>query len=221
MSDIIGIGSSAWKSLITAARLNLSAACMSTRSDDPDGQSLVKNLEASGVDTSDLLVKTGCASGDVPEPHPSEIDLAKIKDAKVLYLDGSFFDAAIHAARYAHLCGVRICLNTADPYDGIERLLPFVNDLIVTESFALTISGCGDLSEAAETLMAQYRPNLVVVLKDEGGALLAQYGQPVLSCPSSGRTDREAFGGTFAAFALLETTDALTRTRRALAAAAQ
>ena len=134
--------------LVAASRLGVSAEYLGTMGDDAYGQFMLKDFKKYGVQTDKVIVKERCESfhsfvllntsastrtcvwnrGTVPSPMPVEISLEEIARAKVLHLDGHHLDAAIHAARFAHINGVKVSLDAGGVYpvlNGCCRLSIF------------------------------------------------------------------------------------------------
>lgn len=194
-------GSGACATALTAAcRLGESATYFGTAGDDFCGRFMLKDFSKYGVDTHNVVIKAGCDSarsvtlldsesktlttvyseGSAPALTPAELNLSAINKAKVLMLDGHHFDPSIHAARYAHLHGLKVSLQIDVLYPGIERLLPFVNFLIASEEFALKLTAQSDAETAASMLMAQYRPELVILTQGAKGGFTVRYKQPIV-----------------------------------------
>jgi len=160
--------------------------------DDSFGAHMLDELKCYGVDTSHIRLQKGKTSthavvllntrtgsrtcvwskGTIDALSPDDVDEAVIRQARVLHLDGHHLEAAIYAAKIAREHGVVVSLDAGSKYPGIERLLPLVDFLIPSESFALTFTGETEPEAAARKLFELYRPQILVVTQGERGGFI-------------------------------------------------
>lgn len=106
--------------------------------------------------------------GTVPD-EPNNLRLSAIDYADVLHLDGNYLECAITAAKYAKQRGVKVSLDAGGLYNGIERLLPFVDLLIPSAEFALGLTGETQIEGAMRVLHERYSPEILVVTDGSNG----------------------------------------------------
>ena len=106
--------------------------------------------------------------GTVPD-SPEKICMSQIDGASILHLDGNYLECAIAAARYAKERGVKVSLDAGGLYEGIARLLPYVDLLIPSAEFAMGITGEKDIPGAMAKLFASYGPEVLVVTDGASG----------------------------------------------------
>jgi sugar/nucleoside kinase (ribokinase family) len=101
--------------------------------------------------------------------EPDNLKLDTLNDANVLHLDGNYLECAIVAAKYARDNGVKVSLDAGGLYQGIERLLPYVDILIPSAEFALGITNQKDIPLAMAVLFEKYNPEILVVTDGKNG----------------------------------------------------
>jgi ribokinase len=119
-----------------------------------------------------------------------------ISQADILHLDGLQQEAAIDAAKLARDKGVTTVLDSGTWRPGIDRLLPLIDHLVVSENFAHTIIAGDDLPLAME-LMLQYGADAVTVTRgvrgsyslERSGAAFHQSAFPVQAVDTTGCGD--------------------------------
>ena len=149
--------------LVTLARLGVSVAMVGAVGDDNFGQQIEDGLIAEGVDCTFLTKEPDCDSQTAfivvdGEGHrnifwhrgsavPDVSDLYETllsRAVKVLHLDGLHLMPAITAAKIARSLDVVTILDAGTMRPGLERLLPLIDHLVVSENFARQISGRDD-----------------------------------------------------------------------------
>ena len=116
--------------------------------------------------------------GSVPD-EPKNLKLTAIDDADILHLDGNYLECAITAAKYAKERGVKVSLDAGGLYQGIERLLPYVDILIPSAEFALGFTKQDTVANAMRALNERYSPEILVVTDGSNGGYFWQNGQAV------------------------------------------
>lgn len=113
--------------------------------------------------------------GTVPD-NPKNVCFNAIDDASVLHLDGNYLESAIAAAKYAKEKGVKVSLDAGGLYQGIEKLLPYVDILIPSAEFAKGITGKTTIPEAMSVLAEKYKPEILVVTDGSNGGYYWESG---------------------------------------------
>jgi sulfofructose kinase len=175
--------------LAALARLGLSAGYVGLLGDDAEGRWLREEFVKGGIDVARLrlradvgtnicllLVDQATARRAIlchQRVQPSaltldEADRDYVQAARVLHLDGQFMPAAIQAARWAREAHVTVCFDGNHPRAGLGELLPFVDWLVVAETFPRTYTGNPNPREAAEELLDLGAEVLVVTQGSRG-----------------------------------------------------
>lgn len=201
--------------LVTLARLGVPVAMIGRTGDDAFGGWIRQGLLDEGVDCRGLGVDPGRTSqvafigvdaeghrnifwhrGSARPADLSPIDLSQIAAAKFLHLDGLHQEAAIAAARIAREHGVVTVLDAGTRRPGIERLLPLVDHLVVSERFARQTVQGGDPADALEPLLETGAAAVTVTLGRHGsltrrhsGDAFAQPAFPVEAVDTTGCGD--------------------------------
>ncbi len=185
--------------LVAMSKLGVKSAYMGALGDDMYGDHIRGAFDKYGVDRSKVrtvpdvqsfhsvvLINTANSTrtcvwnrGTLTPPVASDVDLAMLKQAKFLHLDGHQLDCAVYAAEKAREFGVTVSLDAGGVYPGIERLLPFVDVLIPSEEFALKITGCDRAEAAASALWDKYHPQTLIITQGSRGGFIWEDGNPV------------------------------------------
>jgi sulfofructose kinase len=149
--------------LVTLARLGVATAMVGAIGDDEFGQHIRRELEAEQVDCTHLRKILGASSqiafiavddcghrnifwyrGTACPELPESPLLFLPPSVEVLHLDGLHLDAALAAARLARSRGIVTVLDGGTLRTGMERLLPLIDHLVVSEKFARQYSSSSD-----------------------------------------------------------------------------
>ncbi len=210
--------------LVAAQKLGVQSAYIGQLADDSGGRYLLADFERYGVDTAHIERKEGYRSfssvlwlaadtatrtcvfdkGNLPPLSLNESQLAAIRAADLLMVDGNEMDAAVQAATVARASGTKVLYDCGGLYDGVERLLALTDLMIPSEEFALGHTGCATADDAARALYERYHPEIVVITRGKHGGVLYD-GTTLISYPiypvevvdSNGSGD--VFHGAFAA----------------------
>lgn len=210
--------------LVAAQKLGENTAYIGVLSDDNGGKFLKDDFEKYGVETNLIDVKSGyrsfasvlwlCADsttrtcvfdkGDLPPLELNDAQIAAVKDAELLMVDGNEMDAAVQAAKIARENGTKVLYDCGGLYDGVERLLALTDIMIPSEEFSLGHTGCATAEEAAKKLYETYNPEVVVITQGKKGGIIYD-GKEIVAYPiypavvvdSNGSGD--VFHGAFAA----------------------
>lgn len=114
--------------------------------------------------------------GSVPD-EPKYLNLCAIDNANVLHLDGNYLQCAITASKRAKEKGVKVSLDAGGLYEGIEKLLPYIDILIPSKEFALGFTKEKDVLSAIEKLHQDYSPEILVVTDGSNGGYYYENGK--------------------------------------------
>jgi len=196
-------GGPAANSTAGAASLGLSAAFVGTVGDDADGDMILRDFRAQGVDTSMVKVRPGATSAiaylwieektgnrscawtreGLDELTADEINPEVIASAKILHVDGHNAAGAIAAAKVAREAGVLVNYDAGTHRDGMEDLLGLANLMICSEEFILKLTGLKDAEEAVRQVWAKYRPKVCGATMGVRGSM-AFDGKDFVRCPA-------------------------------------
>ena len=196
-------GGPAANSTAGAASLGLSAAFVGTVGDDADGDMILRDFRAQGVDTSMVKVRPGATSAiaylwieektgnrscawtreGLDELTADEINPEAIASAKVLHVDGHNAAGAIAAAKVAREAGVLVNYDAGTHRDGMEELLGLADLMICSEEFILKLTGLKDAEEAVRQVWAKYRPKVCGATMGVRGSM-AFNGTEFVRCPA-------------------------------------
>ena len=196
-------GGPAANSTAGAASLGKSAAFVGTVGDDADGDMILRDFRAQGVDTSMGKVRPGATSAiaylwieektgnrscawtreGLDELTADEINPEAIASAKVLHVDGHNAAGAIEAAKVAREAGVLVNYDAGTHRDGMEELLGLADLMICSEEFILKLTGLQDAEEAVRQVWAKYRPKVCGATMGVRGSM-AFDGTEFVRCPA-------------------------------------
>ena len=217
----MGQGGGPCATALAASRLGAKTAYIGIMGDDAAGSFMKQDLERYGVDTGLVQVKSGYLSymsfillneetgsrtciwskGDIPALILCGRDIETIQNARVLHLDGNHLDAAIQGAIAAKQAGVKVSMDAGGNYQGVGRLLPYVDYLIPSEEFVCQFTGINDVEKAAERLYREYMPEVFIITQGSRGGFIYDgsiHRYPVFPVPvldSNGAGD--VFHGAF------------------------
>ena len=209
-----GCGGPAATAIVTLSRLGVGTSFIGAVGDDRFGAEIVGFLETEKVDISFLRSIPGCMSqvafiavassgsrtifwhpGTAPSPEPFEIDLSPFTGARVLHLDGLKIEASIAAALQAKSMGMTVVLDAGTFREGTNRLLPLVDILIASESFAVPLVGNTSDAEAIKALAAFGAARVVITqgaagsIGFDGGEIIRQPAFHVKTVDTTGAGD--------------------------------
>ena len=196
-------GGPAANSTAGAASLGKSAAFVGTVGDDADGDMILRDFHAQGVDTSMVKVRPGATRAiaypwieektgnrscawtreGLDELTADEINPEAIAAAKILHVDGHNAAGAIAAAKVAREAGVLVNYDAGTHRDGMEELLGLADLMICSEEFILKLTGLKDAEEAVRQVWAKYRPKVCGATMGVRGSM-AFDGKDFVRCPA-------------------------------------
>lgn len=209
--------------LVTMSGLGIRSVFLGALPDNEDGRFLRDELIRYGVDVSDVKLIEGkhaftsyillskasgsrtCVfeRGDIPD-DPGIPDFSAIDCADMLHLDGNFLNCALKAAELAKKKGVKVSLDAGSVYDGMEKLLPYIDILIASEKFALEFTGETSVKAAVTALHDRYNPEILAVTQGKKGGkyfedgIIKDYAGYAVDCHDSNGAG-DAFHGAFLA----------------------
>ncbi len=210
--------------LVAAQKLGEQTGYIGQLADDNSGTFLKNDFEKYGVDTKNVIVKSGyrsftsvlwlCADttsrtcvfdrGNLPKLTLNDAQKQAIIDAEILMVDGNELEAAIEAAKIARENNTKVLYDCGGLYNGVEELLRLSDIMIPSEEFALGHTGCQTAEDAAIMLYQKYKPEVVVITQGKRGGLIYDGGNiicypiyPAEVVDSNGSGD--VFHGAFAA----------------------
>jgi sulfofructose kinase len=160
--------------LVAATRLGLRTGYLGVFGDDEAGARLKIMFEAEGVDVSQLRIAPGCRSQvcmvlvesgtgrrsilchrpTYPPLLLDDADRACVQTARALHLDAHHMGAAIRAAGWAREKGIPVFLDANRPRPGLDELIPLVDYLVTSATFASAYTGDPDRLSAQLALLA-------------------------------------------------------------------
>lgn len=220
--ELLSPGGQVATATVACAKLGLRARYIGTLGDDIRGDIQRKSLEGTGVDTSRLLVRSGCpnqtayilideSSGertvlwqrpDRLRLDPSEIREEDVAAAKLLHIDGYDVDAAAHVARLARKHGVKVSLDVDTIYPGFESVLQHVDYLVASSSWPAKWTGEPDPFIALRYLQREYKFPITAMTLGHFGSLALENGawaySPAFEVPCTDTTGAgDVFHGAF------------------------
>ena len=181
--------------LVTAQKLGVTTEFWGRLGDDEVGHTVLKELKASNVNTSQVHVvpqgKTGVCfvmvkadSGErafVVSPQKNlyvdlkNLSLDRIRKAKVLLIDATWAEAAQQAAHFARSHSIPVVADVHDPGQQSLDLLGLSDYAIIPRKLANVLSSSkGDYSQALHELKTRGAKVPIVTLGAEGCAYLYQ-----------------------------------------------
>ena len=188
--------------LVTLARLGVPVALVGAVGDDAFGRQIRQGLEDEGVDCRYLLQSPeassqvafvsvdaeghrnifwhrGTAHLAVPESFPTVLS----SSARILHLDGLHLGPAIAAAKVARSKNIVTLLDAGTLRPGIEKLLPLIDHLVVSEKFARQASNYDD-PEAALKHLSGYGAATITITYGSSGSLSMDVGGQTFRQPA-------------------------------------
>jgi len=183
-------GGPAATAAVTLCRLGMKTAYSGIVADDDFGSAMLELLRKEGVDTSSVIVEAGASSqfafimvdrktgrrtilwtrGTLPFITPEQVDEELILSAKGLLVDTLEPKAAAYAASVARGADIPVVIDAGTLREGVEKILPFCDYIVASETFASQISEGGTTGEALERIY-RYGPRAAVVTLGEKGCV--------------------------------------------------
>ena len=203
LSHAVVGGGPAGNAAAGATALGMKAAFCGTVGDDADGRMILDEFVREGVDTSMIKVRKGAMSAiaylwieektgnrscvwgreGLTELEADEIDLDRVRAAKILHVDGHNPKAAIAAAKAAKEAGVLVNYDAGTHRDGMEELLPLADILICSEELILKLTGLADAEKAVRQVYAKCGPKVCGATMGVRGSMCFD-GKDLVKCPA-------------------------------------
>ncbi|XP_042514836.1 ribokinase-like isoform X2 [Macadamia integrifolia] len=179
-------GGNAANALTCAARLGLSPRLISKIADDTQGRAVLEELKAEGVDTSYILVSKGgnspftyvivdtqtktrtCIfSPGNPPMVPDDLSLASLSsaldEARFVYFDGRFPEAALIVAQEATRRKIPILIDAERPREGLDDILCLADYIVCTAKFPQAWTKAPSIPSALVSILLRL-PNVKFVI---------------------------------------------------------
>ena len=196
-SEMFSPGGQVATAIVTCAKLGLRAKYIGTIGDDQRGNIQRQSLEGTGVDTTGVIVREGCANQTAyiiidkstgertvlwqrPEClrlAPRDVNPEDIRSARMLHIDGYDTDAAAFAALVAHENRIPVSLDVDTVYPDFERVLRNVDYLIAGSNWPLKWTGESEPFRALAQLEREYRCRVTGMTLGREGALVIENGR--------------------------------------------
>ena len=188
--------------LVTLARLGVKTAFVGAIGDDDFGQQIRQGLDAELIDCTYLRIEPETSSqvafvvvdgqghrnifwhrGGAQPELPETMSQLLAAPVRVLHLDGLHLEPAIAAAELARTAHVATVLDAGTLRPGLEKLLPLIDHLVVSENFAHQLAGCHDPQLVMQSLMS-FDAKAVVVTCGKAGSYSSEPGGEVMHHPA-------------------------------------
>jgi len=173
--------------LVTLARLGVPVAIVGAVGDDEFGRQIHQGLVDERVDCTYLVQSSGASSqvafisvdddgrrnifwhrGTATLSVPKSFQTLLSDSVRILHLDGLHFEPVITAAEMARSLNVVTVLDAGTFRPGMEKLLPLIDHLVVSEKFARQVN---DDPEVALKQLADYRAEAITITLGNAGSL--------------------------------------------------
>lgn len=213
-------GGSAMTALVTLAKLGIKTKALTVVGDDTLGTMIIEDLSRHHVDTGYIIKqKRGISSlSSVVIANKSrtiighydlenKLKLSKIKsvfwqNTQLLHLDGHHSQAAIVAARKVKKFGGLVSVDGGHASPDIEKLLPWSDIMIMSETFIVEQSNKSSLATQIKKLHQKYHPKVLIITRGEKGVWYWDRNKvnklPAFSVPTQDTTGAgDVFHGAF------------------------
>jgi ribokinase len=169
---------------------------------DPEGKIVAAEMARFGVDTSGMIFDSYSRTprafiwvdyhsgartvvldrteiADIRRGEPEELKPELLQSCRYLHLDGREAKISYHAAKLARDSGAEIMLDAGSPRDHITELLPLVDHLVVSRTFAESFTDEDEPGKACMKLAAMGFKTVAVTLGKYGCVYAAEgdFGQ--------------------------------------------
>ena len=209
-------GGPASTALVTLSRLHIPTSFLGSISDDLFGVEIIKNLKKENVDVSRLKMTPGHTSqfafisitkktgnraifwhrGSVPHLNKADVDMREFPNAQILHVDGLMAEASVEAARQAKAAGITVVMDGGTMREDTKDLIPLVDILIASETFAAPLVGSKASHETALRALRNLGPPQVVITLGAKGSIalnnketVRQEAFPVTAADTTGAGD--------------------------------
>jgi sulfofructose kinase len=211
ISTVIQGGGPVATAMVAVSRLGQSAAMIDSVGDDWAGKFVLQDFQNNGlgIETieshhghttaiSNILVSANTGEraimflpGSAPEPSFSETQKKAIRSAKILHINGRYWNACMQAVDLAKEYGILVSFDGgADRFKPEMRtLVPLTEICIVAGDFAEKYTGESEPSQSARSLLEE-GPKIAIVTDGANGSWVctkegASFHQPAFLFPST------------------------------------
>ena len=170
------------------------AAFIGKAGQDPEGETIRAEMNRFGVDTSGMVFdpysrtprafiwvdyRDGARTvvldrTEIADLGPDETDAKILRSCRYLLIDGRETAAAFHAAKIARDAGAEVVLDVGSPRENIDELLPLVDHLVVSRTFAEKYTGEAEPGQAVMKLLKKGFDTVVVTLGRHGSVFATE-----------------------------------------------
>ncbi len=189
--EILSPGGQVATTVVACSRLGLQAKYVGTIGDDARGQIQQESLRGTGVDTSAVIIRSGCPNQTAYilidqrtgertvlwqrdkclRLRPEELSADDIVNARLLHIDGCDIEAAAFAASIARQAGVLVSLDVDTVYPGFEVVLQNVDYLVAGNGWPERWTGESDPFAALSKLKNEFSFTVAATTLGTHGAL--------------------------------------------------
>lgn len=182
--------------LCTISHFGEKAAFIGKCGNDTEGKIIVTELDHFGVDTKGMILDTysrtprafiWVESGtgartvvldrtEIENLAVKELDAKLLSSCRYLLIDGRESTASIEAAKTAKSNGAEVILDAGSPRENINELLPLVDHIVVSTTFAELFTDEQDPGKAAMKLLGLGFKSVVITLGHDGAIYAAEGG---------------------------------------------
>ncbi|KAL5538882.1 hypothetical protein UlMin_043125 [Ulmus minor] len=193
-------GGNAGNALTCAARLGLNPRMIAKVSDDPQGKSILEELEADGVDTSSIVVSKGGKStfsycivdeqtktrtsiytpsdpSMIPDDLSQSSLLSTLSGARFVYFDGVSheIETALVVAEEVARKNIPIVIEAERVKDGLDGLLELAAYVVCSARFPLPWTGAPSLPSALVSILLRLpKLKFAIVTLGEDGCIMVE-----------------------------------------------
>ncbi len=195
--EIKSPGGQVASAMVACVKLGLRTKYIGSVGDDEGGRILMRSLEGSGIDISDVQLRSDCPNQsayiiidqttgertilwqrpDCLRIVPEQIAAEQITCAKLLHIDGHDTAAVEHAARIARENDIPVTVDVDTIYRGFDRVLPYVDYLIGSTNFPVEWTSQRDPFLALELIQKEYDMRVAAMTLGPYGALALADGR--------------------------------------------
>lgn len=195
--EILSPGGQVASAMVACARLGLRSKYIGSVGDDWRGQVQRESLEGTGVDTSGLIVRTGCPNqtayilidqrtgertvlwhrAECLSLKPEDLVAEDFNNARMLHLDGCDTEAATYAASMARKAGIPVSVDVDTVYPGFEEVLKNTTHLVASSVWPGRWLREKDQFVALKRLQREFRLTVAAMTLGDYGSLALAGGE--------------------------------------------
>lgn len=194
--EMISPGGQVATAMVACARLGLRTKYIGSVGDDEKGRIQMESLSGTGIDISDIIIRTNCANqtayilidqstgertvfwrrDECLRIKPEEITPEKITTARLLHIDAADTQAVERACRIARQHGIPVTADVDTVYHGFDRVLPLIDYLITSSEFPVAWTNEPDPYRALEMIQNEYDLRVAAMTLGAHGAVARANG---------------------------------------------